>query len=82
MIETYGPTYLSTCKYSYLKGLRITWHNKTVHLITHALQANINTQVFILTNACNLNNKPPNKQFPIGSLNVHAHKDHANAKLD
>ena len=58
------PHLLSTCEHPYLKGLRIARHNKAVHLITHALQANINTRFFTLTNACNLNNKPPEQTIP------------------
>lgn len=42
-----------------LKGLKIARHNKAIHLITRALQANIKTWFFTLTNAGNLNNKPP-----------------------
>ena len=53
------PHLLSTCEYPYLKGLRITSHNKVVYLIIQTLQANKNTRFLILINAGNLNNQPP-----------------------
>ena len=53
------PYLLSTCEHSYLKGIRIAQHNKAVYLITQTLQANKNTRFFTLTNASNLDNKPP-----------------------
>ena len=58
------PHLLSTCGHLYLKGLRITSHNKVVHLITQTLQANKYTRFFTLTNAGHLNNKPPEQTIP------------------
>ena len=58
------PHLLSTCKHPYLKGLRITRHNKAVHLITLTLQANKNTRFFTLINAGNLNNQPQDHTIP------------------
>ena len=62
-IDTW-PHLLLTCGNPYMKGLRIAWHNKAVHLITQTLQANKITRFFTLTNAGNLNNKPPDQTFP------------------
>jgi hypothetical protein len=58
------PHLLSTCKYPYLKGLRIAHHNKAIHLITQTLQANKNTQFLTLTNVGKLNNKLPEQTIP------------------
>lgn len=53
------PHLLRTCKNPYLKGLRITRHNKAIHLITQTLQANKNTKFFTMINTGNLNNQLP-----------------------
>ena len=52
------PHLLSTCEHLYFKGLRITRHNKAIHLITQTLQAKKCPRFFTLTNAGNLNNQP------------------------
>ena len=58
------PHLLSTCKNPLTKGLRIAWHNQTIHLISQTLQASKNTWFFTLINACNHNNKPPDHIVP------------------
>jgi hypothetical protein len=50
------PHLLSMCKHPYLKGLRITRHNKAVHLITQTLRVNKHIRCYTLTNTGNLNN--------------------------
>ena len=63
------PHLLSTCERPYLKGLRIAWHNKAIHLITQTLQAYKNTWFFTLTNAGHQNNTPPEQTIPEWLLN-------------
>ena len=58
------PHLLSMCENPYLKGLRVSRHDKAVHLITQTLQANMNTRFFTLTNAGKINNKPPDQTIP------------------
>ena len=58
------PHLFSMCENPYLKGLRISRHDKAVHLITQTLQANKNTRFFTLTNAGKINNKSPDQTIP------------------
>ena len=58
------PHLLSLCEHPYLKGLRISKHDKAVDLIAQTLQANKNTRFFTLSNAGKTNNKPPDQTIP------------------
>lgn len=58
------PHLLSTCENPHIKGLRISRHNKAVHLVAQTLQANKFTRFFTLINAGNFNNKPPESTVP------------------
>jgi len=58
------PHLLSLCEHPYLKGLKISKHDKAIYLITQTLQANKNTRFYTLTNAGQINNKPPDQTIP------------------
>ena len=58
------PHLLSRCENPHTKGLRVSRHNKAVHVIAQTLQANKSTRFFTLTNANNFNNKPPDSTLP------------------
>jgi hypothetical protein len=58
------PHLLSLCENPYLTGLRISRHDKAVHLMTQTLQANKNTHFFTLINANKINNKFQDQTIP------------------
>ena len=78
------PHLLALCEHPFLKGLRISKHDKAVHLITQTLQANKYTRFFTLTNAGKPITNLPTKQSQTGYSIVYAHKLLANVmpKLD
>lgn len=63
------PHVLSICENQHIEGLRISRHNKAVHLIARTLQANKSTQFFTLIILGTHNNKPPNPTIPEWILN-------------
>ena len=58
------PHLLSLCEHPHLKRLKISTHDKAVHLITQTLQANQNTRFYTLTNAGRVHNTSLDRTIP------------------